>query len=123
MELYLSFLKSLELIIETIEKIKLDGFNIVYDAAIIRGQGYYTGTVLEVFDDDFGRAIGGGGRYDKMIEKMVGMSVSAVGVSMGFEPITMLIRERGLTFNSKANLALIYDEEDNIVFDNLVHGV
>ena len=50
-----------------------------------------------------------------MIEKMVGMPVSAVGVSMGFEPITMLIRERGLTFNSKANLALIYDDEDNIV--------
>ena len=46
---------------------------------------------------------------------MVGIPVSAVGVSMGFEPITMLIRERGLTFDIKENLALIYDDEDDIV--------
>ena len=46
---------------------------------------------------------------------MVGISVSAVGVSMGFEPITMLIRERGLTFDVKENLALIYDAEDDMV--------
>ena len=50
-----------------------------------------------------------------MIEKMVGLNVPAVGVSMGFEPITMLIRERGYTFDAKENLALIYDEEDDIL--------
>ena len=90
-------------------------FDIRFDISIVRGQGYYTGPVFEFYTEGFSGAIGGGGRYDKMIEKMVGMPVSAVGVSMGFEPITMLIRERGLTFDVKENLALIYDEDDDII--------
>ncbi|MBQ9796008.1 MAG: ATP phosphoribosyltransferase regulatory subunit [Clostridia bacterium] len=90
-------------------------FNIRFDISIVRGQGYYTGPVFEFYTDGFSGAIGGGGRYDKMIGKITGIEVPAVGVSMGFEPITMLIRERGITFDSKENLALIYDEEDDII--------
>lgn len=90
-------------------------FDIKFDISIVRGQGYYTGPIYEFYTEGFGGAIGAGGRYDGMIEKMVGVNVPAVGVSMGFEPITMLIRERGITFDSKENLALIYDEEDDIV--------
>ena len=102
-------IESLELIIETIEKIKLDGFNIVYDAAIIRGQGYYTGTVFEVYDEAFGRALGGGGRYDKMVEKFIGVSVPAVGCSIGLYSVVMLMIERGYHVPSN-KLALIYDK-------------
>ena len=66
--------ESLKLIIETTMKFKIGDFNVVYDATIIRGQGYYTGTVFEVYDEEFGRALGGGGRYDKMVEKFLGRS-------------------------------------------------
>lgn len=90
-------------------------FDIRFDISIVRGQGYYTGPIYEFYTEGFGGAIGAGGRYDGMIEKMVGVNVPAVGVSMGFEPITMLIRERGMTFDSKENLALIYDEDDDII--------
>ena len=90
-------------------------FNICFDISIVRGQGYYTGTVYEFYTDGFGGAVGGGGRYDKMIEKITGVAVSAVGISIGFEPITMLIRERSITFDSKQNLALIYDTDDDIL--------
>ena len=90
-------------------------FNIQFDISIVRGQGYYTGPVFEFYTDGFCGAIGGGGRYDNMVEKMVGINVPAVGCSMGFEPITMLIRERGITYNMKENLALIYDDDDDIV--------
>ena len=90
-------------------------FNICFDISIVRGQGYYTGTVYEFYTDGFGGAVGGGGRYDKMIEKITGVAVSAVGISIGFEPITMLIRERGITFDCKQNLALIYDTDDDIL--------
>ena len=90
-------------------------FDIKFDISIVRGQGYYTGTVYEFYTDGFGGAIGGGGRYDKMIGKITGIDVPAVGISIGFEPITMLINERGLSFDSKQNLALIYDTEDDIV--------
>ena len=34
---------------------------------------------------------------------------------MGFEPITMLIRERGIKYGNKENLALLYEQDDNIL--------
>lgn len=105
---------SLSKIIETTSNFKFDGYKIEYDACVIRGQGYYTGTVIEVFDDDFGRAIGGGGRYDKMIEKFAGVSVPAVGVSIGLYSVVMLMNERGFKVPAE-KLALIYDKTANYV--------
>lgn len=104
--------QSLKLIIETAEKFKIEGFEVDYDAAVIRGQGYYTGTVFEVFDDDFGRAIGGGGRYDRMIEKFLGTSIPAVGCSIGLYSVAMLMVERGYMVPSN-KLALVYDKKDS----------
>lgn len=101
-------------LINALNKLTNNKFNIKFDISIVRGQGYYTGTVYEFYTNGFGGAIGGGGRYDKMVGKITGVDVPAVGISIGFEPITMLIKERGLTFDSKENLALIYDEEDDI---------
>ena len=100
---------SLTKIIDTVTAFKFEGYRVEYDACIIRGQGYYTGTVVEVFDDDFGRAIGGGGRYDKMIEKFAGVSVPAVGASIGLYSVVMLMNERGFKVPTQ-KLALIYDK-------------
>jgi len=102
-------------LINALNTLTKNQFDIRFDVSIVRGQGYYTGTVYEFYTEGFGGAIGGGGRYDKMIGKITGIDVPAVGISIGFEPITMLINERGLTFDSKQNLALIYDTEDDIV--------
>lgn len=110
-------LASLKLIIETAEKFVFEGYSIVYDATVIRGQGYYTGTVFEVFDDDFGRALGGGGRYDKMIEKFLGVSIPAVGCSIGLYPVAMLMVERGYYVPSN-KLALIYDKKES--YENIM---
>lgn len=101
---------SLKLIIETVNRFKLEGFNIVYDASIIRGQGYYTGTIFEVYDEAFGRALGGGGRYDKMVEKFIGTSIPAVGCSIGLYVVVMLMIERNYLVPSN-KLALIYDKK------------
>ncbi len=109
------FVDDMKYLINNLNILTNNQFNIKFDISIVRGQGYYTGPVFEFYTEGFGGAIGGGGRYDKMIEKMVGISVSAVGVSMGFEPLTMLIRERGITFGVKENLALVYDAEDDII--------
>ena len=102
-------------LINNLNLITNNQFNIRFDISIVRGQGYYTGPVFEFYTEGFGGAIGGGGRYDKMIEKMVGINVPAVGFGFGFEPVTMIIKERGITFDVKQNLALIYDKEDDIV--------
>ena len=62
---------------------------------LVRGQGYYTGTIFEIESLDFGSSIAGGGRYDNMIGKFIGESVPAVGFSIGFERIVLLLLERG----------------------------
>ena len=111
----INVLENMQSLIQNLKTLTNNQFNVVYDISIVRGQGYYTGAVYEFYTDGFSGAIGGGGRYDKMIEKITGVQVSAVGVSMGFEPITMLIRERGIKFDEKENLALIYDADDNII--------
>lgn len=107
--------EDLNYLMSTLKEITNNKINIVYDVSIIRGQGYYTGTVFEFYCDGLNSAIGGGGRYDKMIEKMVGISVPAVGASIGFERISIVLLEKGSIFENKANLALIYDDEDNMI--------
>lgn len=89
---------------------------VVYDITVIRGQGYYTGTVFEMYDEgsDFTRAIGGGGRYDKMLERFIGTSVPAVGYSIGLEPVVLLLLENNKTFDSK-KIVLLYNKEDSII--------
>ena len=108
---------SLALIISTVEKFIFDGYEIEFDASIIRGQGYYTGTVFEVYDAEFGRAIGGGGRYDKMVEKFIGTPVPAVGCSIGLYSVAMLMVERNYKTNSN-KLALVYDKKDS--YENIL---
>ena len=109
---------SLKTIIETASKFKTnETFKVVYDVTIIRGQGYYTGTVFEVYDEEFGRAIGGGGRYDKMIEKFAGVSIPAVGASIGLYSVVMLMVERKAKTLSK-KLALVYDK--NASFEDIM---
>jgi len=106
--------EDMQYLISNLNNLTENVIDIKFDISIVRGQGYYTGTVYEFYTNGFAGAIGGGGRYDKMIEKITGISVPAVGASIGFEPVTMLIKERGITFNTKQNLALIYDKEDDI---------
>ena len=101
---------SLREIIESIEKFLVNGQEIVLDVSVIRGQGYYTGIVFEVFDSSFGRAIGGGGRYDKMVEKFTGNSIPAVGCSIGLYSVVMLMIERGFK-PQNAKLAIVYTKE------------
>lgn len=105
---------SVRLIIESVRDKLPQGFGIIYDASIIRGQGYYTGTVFEAFDESFGRALGGGGRYDNMIGKFLNENIPAVGFSIGFYSTVMLILERNLNISNE-KLALVYAKDENII--------
>lgn len=104
-----------QFLIDTLNKLTNNQFNIIFDISIVRGQGYYTGMVYEFYTDGFMGAIGGGGRYDNMIEKITGLKVGAVGASIGFEPVTMLLKERGVSFEDKQNLVLLYEQDDDIL--------
>ena len=66
------------------------GIGIVYDPTLVRGMGYYTGTIFEVAHPASGSSVGGGGRYDGMIGRFLGQEVPACGFSIGFERIVDL---------------------------------
>ena len=86
---------SLEMIITSVENQKEAEFRMFFDPTLVRGMSYYTGTIFEISMDEFGGSVGGGGRYDKMIGKFTGQDTPAVGFSIGFERIIMLLLERG----------------------------
>ncbi|MEZ3469126.1 MAG: ATP phosphoribosyltransferase regulatory subunit, partial [Schaedlerella sp.] len=85
---------SLETIISSVERAKEADFKISFDPTLVRGMSYYTGTIFEISMDEFGGSVGGGGRYDKMIGRFTGQATPAVGFSIGFERIVMLLLER-----------------------------
>lgn len=103
--------ESLEHIIDTVNELTGNAFELVFDLSLVRGQGYYTGTVFEVESIDFKGAIAGGGRYDNLIGKFLGQQVSAVGFSIGFERIFSILMQNGVETKASADkIAVMYDE-------------
>lgn len=82
-------------IIDSVTATKNAAFKMVFDATLVRGMSYYTGTIFEISMPQFGGACGGGGRYDGMIGKFTGQNVPACGFSIGFERIILLLTENG----------------------------
>lgn len=82
-------------IIDSVTATKTAAFKMVFDATLVRGMSYYTGTIFEISMPQFGAACGGGGRYDGMIGKFTGQNVPACGFSIGFERIVLLLMENG----------------------------
>ena len=80
-------------IINVVEKCKTADFNIIFDASLVRGMGYYTGTIFEVSMEGFSGSVAGGGRYDKVIGKFSSKEVPACGFSIGFERIVTILME------------------------------
>lgn len=72
----------------------------IFDPTLVRGCDYYTGTIFEttVEEPKIG-SIGGGGRYDKLIETLGGPDIPAVGYSFGLEPLIDCINELNLLPN------------------------
>jgi len=102
--------KNLDYIISTVKKLSNNTFNIEFDITLVRGQSYYTGTVFEVYSNDFSGAIAGGGRYDNLIGKFIEETVPAVGFSIGFERICNILTNNNIFFNAKSKIAVFYDE-------------
>ncbi len=88
-------------------------YDVVFDMLLIRGQGYYTGTVFEIHSNKFRSALGGGGRYDGLVGKFTGENVPAVGFSIGFERIFQILEEQGFQIpNRRKRVAILCNEED-----------
>ncbi|MHA6669103.1 histidine--tRNA ligase [Homoserinimonas sp. A447] len=85
------------------------GSTLEFDPTLVRGMGYYTGTIFEVAHPSLGYSLGGGGRYDGMIGRFLGTDVPATGFSLGFERLVDLV-----TLDSTedvASIALLHDRD------------
>ena len=88
---------SIEEIINTCNQFKLNNIEIEFDSSLARGLGYYTGTIVEVSSPkDFSLgSIGGGGRYDDLVQKN-NPKLSGFGISFGFDRIFLILEELNL---------------------------
>lgn len=72
------------------------GIDCEWDQYLVRGLDYYTKTAFEVIHPGLGaqNALGGGGRYDDLVEALGGLPTPAVGFAVGLERILMALEEK-----------------------------
>ncbi len=100
----------------------LGAMNIQYvvNPQIVRGLDYYTRTVFEFVSLDEktkGLVLGGGGRYDGLIEELGGASLPACGFAMGLERLLIYMEESGIPFPEapKCNLSIVTAGEGAVI--------
>jgi histidyl-tRNA synthetase len=71
------------------------------EPAFARGLEYYTGMVFEVYIPELDIALGGGGRYDGLIEVFGGEPTPAVGVAHGLDRIALAMQIQKTTQNTE----------------------
>lgn len=91
----LDSINNLNEIISFVENCGL-GAKFYFEAGFARGLEYYTGIIFEAYVPELGIAIGGGGRYDKLIELFSGVEVPAVGVALGIDRIMLAMEKQGV---------------------------
>lgn len=105
-------LDNLKYIMETVLNVSGSTFPVVFAPSLVRGQGYYTGTIFEVEAEGYSGAVAGGGRYDNLIGKFVNEEIPAVGFSIGFERIFSILMEEDYQIpGQKKRIAVFYDAE------------
>jgi histidyl-tRNA synthetase len=73
---------------------------------LVRGLDYYTQTVFEFWDKETGaqNAVGGGGRYDGLVELMGGQETPAVGFAVGIDRLILNMKQENIMVPSKDNV-------------------
>ncbi len=78
----------------------LDALDIKYNPneGLVRGLDYYNQTVFEFWDASTGaqNAVGGGGRYDSLIEQLGGKPTPGLGAAFGMERVIWHMKEAGV---------------------------
>ena len=98
----------------------LDLMEIEYevDTKLVRGLDYYNHTVFEVIGDipEFGAqsVLGGGGRYNGLVEQLGGPSIPAVGFAMGLDRTILAMESLGVNFRVKEDIDvfIMYGNEE-----------
>lgn len=97
----ISHLQPTDNLIEAISTVKKMGYpenTLSFDPTLVRGLDYYTGMICEAVlrNSPESPALGGGGRYDKLIGKFTGQDLPAVGFSVGVDRTIEAMGEQGV---------------------------
>lgn len=107
-----SYVTELQRIIDAVTTVSKGTIPVEFCPSLVRGQGYYTGTIFEVEASGYSGAVAGGGRYDNLIGKFLNEDIPAVGFSIGFERIFGILMEQNYSIpNRKKKIAVFYDAD------------
>ena len=107
-----SYVTDLKNIIDTVTAVSDGKIKVEFTPSLVRGQGYYTGTIFEVEAEGYSGAVAGGGRYDNLIGKFLNEDIPAVGFSIGFERIFGILMEKDYNIpDQKKLIAVFYDAD------------
>jgi histidyl-tRNA synthetase len=70
---------------------------VLVEAGFVRGLEYYTGMIFESYIPEIDVALGGGGRYDKLIQLFGGEPTPAVGVAQGIDRIVLSLKKQKIS--------------------------
>jgi histidyl-tRNA synthetase len=84
---------------EILELVRDSGvkLEVMVEAGFARGLEYYTGMIFESYVPGINFALGGGGRYDKLIQLLGGELIPAVGVAQGIDRIILAIKKQKIS--------------------------
>jgi histidyl-tRNA synthetase len=93
---YESALAALENLWKIFELVRDSGaqLQVLVEAGFARGLEYYTGMIFEAYIPEINVALGGGGRYDKLIQLFGGEPIPAVGVAQGIDRIVLSLTKQ-----------------------------
>lgn len=74
------------------------GVEFEIDPGLVRGLDYYTRTVFEFPSKSLGFALGGGGRYDGLVEQFGGKPTPGLGFGLGLDRILMALEAQQVEF-------------------------
>ncbi len=105
-ELFDQGMEELQRIDEILSSLGYKEDRAAFDPTMIRGMGYYTGPIFEVeylgtYKDEKGRkrrvgSISGGGRYDGLVQRILGIRVPATGASIGVDRLAEVLINQGI---------------------------
>lgn len=110
----ISVLNDLDTVMKSVSSQANNEFSIELDLSLVRGMGYYTGQIFEIEVKGYKSSIAGGGRYDKMIGKILQgkEEIPACGFSIGFERVISILEEQQFKAPEATNkIAILYNNE------------
>lgn len=90
-------------------------FNTSIETGFARGLEYYTGIIFELLVPEMNIALGGGGRYDKLVELFGGEPTPAVGVAHGLDRIALALDMQNVQLDSSPKTVAIIPIGDEAI--------